>query len=263
MYLHLSVIFQADTPWADTPSRHPAIDNPFQAEIPWADTPQAENPPPWPLQQMVRILLECFLVWHRFFAKNCMEMKLDLGWASQQIHQWMVNKDARILGVEISFPETSMHSSRMSTAHLLPVSPSMHCGRGRSSPGGMSTPGGCLLLGVFASGGLLPGGAASGPWGVCLWSGGEVSQHALGQTTPCEQNDWQTGVKTLPSFEGGKNRQICSNIEFYYWQLVPWFQWQRFLKYVSGPFQMLSKISTRQKRATLFSLFLLQEEPCW
>ena len=52
-----------------------------------------------------------------------------------------------------------MHSSRMRTAHLLAVSPSMHC------TGGMSNPGGCLLLGVCALlGGLLGG------W--CLLLGG-------------------------------------------------------------------------------------------
>ena len=50
----------------------------------------------------------------------------------------------------------SMHSSRMRTARLLPVSPSMQRG--------VSAPGGCLLLG-----------------GVCY---GGVSQHALRQTPP-------------------------------------------------------------------------------
>ena len=52
-----------------------------------------------------------------------------------------------------------MHSSRMRTVHLLPVSPSMHCAGGVSAPGGVSR--GCLL-----------------------WSGGCVSQHAMGQTPP-------------------------------------------------------------------------------
>ena len=45
-----------------------------------------------------------------------------------------------------------------------------------SGPGG----GGCLPRGV-CPGGCVPG-------GVCLWSKGGVSQHALGQTLPCEQN---------------------------------------------------------------------------
>ena len=44
---------------------------------------------------------------------------------------------------------TSMHSSRMRTARLLPISPSMHCMVGY----------GCLV-GVSAPGGLLPMGSA-------------------------------------------------------------------------------------------------------
>ena len=63
---------------------------------------------------------------------------------------------------------TRMHSSRMSTV--------------RSSSrllGGHLLPGGCLLLGVSASFG---GGGLSR---------GCVSQHALGQTPPCGQNDRQ------------------------------------------------------------------------
>ena len=58
-----------------------------------------------------------------------------------------------------------MHSSRMSTAHLLPVFPSMHWAGG-SAPRGMSAPkgGGCLLWGV----------SASGSRGVCLWCQGEA-----------------------------------------------------------------------------------------
>ena len=51
-----------------------------------------------------------------------------------------------------------------------------------SAPGGVPGLGGCLVRG-----GLLPGGAWSG--GVC--SGGLVSQHALMQNPPCEQNDKQ------------------------------------------------------------------------
>ena len=52
---------------------------------------------------------------------------------------------------------------------------------------------GGVCLGVSAQGGVCPGGSAQ--WGVsargCL-SGG------VWQTRPCEQNDWQTGVKALP-----------------------------------------------------------------
>ena len=65
-----------------------------------------------------------------------------------------------------------MHSSRMRTARLLSISPSMYyvgggvCSRGW---GGV-----CLWSGGGSASGL--GGSASGPGGV--------SQHALGQTPP-------------------------------------------------------------------------------
>ena len=81
-----------------------------------------------------------------------------------------------------------MHSSRMRTTRLLPVFPNMHCaGEGVSALGGVFSWGGLLVGGVCSQGGLLPEGSASG---------GGVFQHALRQTLPCEQNDWQTGVKT-------------------------------------------------------------------
>ena len=70
--------------------------------------------------------------------------------------------------VKISY--TSMHSGRMCTACLLPISPSMHCA------------GGCLLLEGYTPLVLGEGG------GVCLWSGGCVSQHAMEQTPPCGHN---------------------------------------------------------------------------
>ena len=64
-----------------------------------------------------------------------------------------------------------MHSSRMHTAHLLAVSPSMHCSRRGvwCLLPGASAPGGCLLRGV-------------------------VSQHALGQIPLWTES--QTCVKT-------------------------------------------------------------------
>ena len=46
-----------------------------------------------------------------------------------------------------------------------------------SAPRGVSAPGGCLVLGVSA------------PRGVSASGGSVVSQHALRQTPPCEQND--------------------------------------------------------------------------
>ena len=57
-----------------------------------------------------------------------------------------------------------MHSSRMRTARLLPVSPSMHCSRGV-----YLVPGGCIWSwgGTWSGGGGVPG-----PRGVCLVLGG-------------------------------------------------------------------------------------------
>ena len=72
---------------------------------------------------------------------------------------------------------TNIYSSRMRTARLLPVSPSMHCAGG----GGCLLPGGCLLLegfvllggvcswGVYSQGVSALGGFCS--WGVCLLLG--------------------------------------------------------------------------------------------
>ena len=118
----------------------------------------------------------------------------------------------------------------MRTARLLPVSPSIHCSGGLLVLGaGVPGPGGCTWsLGVYLVQGvyLVPGectwswgmylvmlvylvwgvvslvlgeylvsGGVPGPrgWG-CTWSqGGHLPMYS-----PCEQNDWQTGVKTLP-----------------------------------------------------------------
>ena len=85
-----------------------------------------------------------------------------------------------------------MHSSRMRTANLLPVSHSMHCAGGVCSKRGVCS-GGCLLQGVaiprrvvaLRRGCLLLG------RGCLLQEWGCLSQHALRQTPPppCEQND--------------------------------------------------------------------------
>ena len=62
---------------------------------------------------------------------------------------------------------------------------------------GVCFPGGCLLWGVSARRrGSAPGGwGVSALGGVCSWGvcsqWGVVSQHALRQTPPCEQNDKQ------------------------------------------------------------------------
>ena len=67
-----------------------------------------------------------------------------------------------------------MHSSRMRTVRCSSRLAGEVC-----LPGGGVCPGGCLPGGCLARGMCAPGG------GVC--PGG----------CPCEQNDWQTGVKTL------------------------------------------------------------------
>ena len=117
---------------------------------------------------------------------------------------------------------TSMHSSRMHTVRLLTIS-----GGGPPTEGGSASRGVCPTWGVCltprgqpnpggglhpegwgsASGGVCPPRGGLHPWGsaskggVCPTPGG--SAHPL-----CEQNDWQTGVKTLPCrnfVAGGKN----------------------------------------------------------
>ena len=103
-----------------------------------------------------------------------------------------------------------MHSSRMRTAHLLPISPSMHFTR-RSAPWGC-IPVGCIpptcylyLPACTALGGMLPGGVCS--WGLCIPA---YSMHEA-DTPPREQNDSQTGVKTQLSqtlFAGGNNWEM-------------------------------------------------------
>ena len=89
--------------------------------------------------------------------------------------------------------KTSMHSSRMRTARLLPVSPSMHC-RG-------SAPGGCLLLGGVCSCGGVCSWGVSAPRGVSA-SGprGCVTQHAMGQTPPplwTDRHLWKHNLRKL------------------------------------------------------------------
>ena len=79
-----------------------------------------------------------------------------------------------------------MHSSRMRTARLLPVSPSMHC-----SVGGGVTAWSCgvYLVGVYLPGGVCTrgctylvlgvGGYLPGPGGVNAWSRGGVPAQVL------------------------------------------------------------------------------------
>ena len=83
-----------------------------------------------------------------------------------------------------------MHSSRMRTARLLPVSPRMHCAGKDLLRGGRSAPGGGQPVGGICSwGDLLLEGSASG--GVC--SGGSAPGGCIPACTeadtPREQND--------------------------------------------------------------------------
>ena len=95
--------------------------------------------------------------------------------------------------------------------------------RGGLPPGGgvglgVSAPGGYLLnVGVCSRGCLLlegmsaPGGISAPGRSVC--SGEAYSSMHWGRHQPYEQNNWQTGVKTLPSqtlFAGGKYLVVCN-----------------------------------------------------
>ena len=121
-----------------------------------------------------------------------------------------------------SFVPTRMHSSRMRTTCLLPISPSMHCSRrvyllGGYLPGIIPAHGGvpaqgvylpwgipalgctcqgvpalgCTCSGVYLLGGYLPEGCTCPggcTWCTCLgctcWGGGYMPRYSL----PCEQN---------------------------------------------------------------------------
>ena len=79
--------------------------------------------------------------------------------------------------VRQTIPLTRMHSSRMRTARLLPVSPSMHCYRGCTCPGGVPAHGGCTC----------PGGCTH-PWG-CTCLGVYLPRGVPAQVLPpCVQN---------------------------------------------------------------------------
>ena len=116
---------------------------------------------------------------------------------------------------------TRLHSSRMHTARLLIVSPSMHCA------GVVPAPGGCLLPGGVCSrgGGVLgPGGSAQGglvPAGCLLPGGGWVApHHAPRQTPPANKMADRCKNITLPQtlFVGGNynTHNSVSNRHHYY-----------------------------------------------
>ena len=110
-----------------------------------------------------------------------------------------------------------MHSCRMRTARLLPVSPSMHCSRGVSLPGGVPAWGvylprgvhlprgpylprgvctcsvGCTCLGVCTCLGGVPVWGCTCPGGMYL-PGGEPAK----VLPSCEKNSRHTLLKILP-----------------------------------------------------------------
>ena len=115
---------------------------------------------------------------------------LSLSWRCESLAvSWHVKK-AYSWG---SYVKTIMHSSRMRTSGSLTICQSMLPGVctkswGLLSPGGVPgserctwSRGVCAQEGVCSGGDMLPGDG-----GVC--SQGGVSQHALRQTLPCEQN---------------------------------------------------------------------------
>ena len=96
---------------------------------------------------------------------------------------------------------TRMHSSRLRTDRLLPVSPSMHCSGGCTWSGG---PGVYLVLrgvpglGVYLVWGVYLVQGVYLAWGQCTWSGGVPGRGCTWSggctcpgTPPCEQNDKQ------------------------------------------------------------------------
>ena len=133
----------------------------------------------------------------------------------------------------MTYRNTRLHSSRMRTSRLLPVSLSMHCdGRGVGLLLGVGVP--ALVLGVWSQGGsalggvsapgrvpayghgrCLPWGVLSAPGGACLWSGGACFWPPRGIPT-CNGADPSPHVNRMTerskniillqtSFAGGKN----------------------------------------------------------
>ena len=119
-----------------------------------------------------------------------------------------------------------MHSSRMRTAHLLPISPSIHCSGGYLPRGGVPAQG-CTCQGVYLPGLVyLPGGGVYLPgrctwWGVylpegCTCPGGVSAWGYLPWYSPVNRiTDWCKNI-TLPqtSFAAGKNvknKIICDS----------------------------------------------------
>ena len=116
---------------------------------------------------------------------------------------------------------TRMHSSGMHTARLLTISQhALH--RGSVHPS-IHWPEGCLPGGGVCQGGrgVCPGDGVSAQGGVC-W-GVSAQECVCGRHPLCEQNDWQTGVKTLPCrnfVAGGKYQYTCLGYSYLHAWLV-------------------------------------------
>ena len=115
--------------------------------------------------------------------------------------QW---KEMKFTLIAQKYYNTRMHSSRMRTARLLPVSPNMHCSGCVPAQGGVPIRQGCTYPGgMYLPRGsvYLPGGVPA--WGVPACLGGE---YLLRYSPPVNRMTDRCKNITLPqtSFAGGK-----------------------------------------------------------
>ena len=151
---------------------------------------------------IVHSLWSCqILIWYKWNRPGCYNTIIEY-------LEWVIIPRLKL---------TRMHSSRMCTACTYLVQGGV-CSRGVPGPGELSAPEGCLLQGVVCSREgctwsrgvsapgvvhLVPGGCLSAPGGCllqgrCTWSRGVSApgECLLVRYPPCEQNEWQTRVKT-------------------------------------------------------------------
>ena len=114
-----------------------------------------------------------------------------------------------------------MHSSRMRTARLLPISPSMHCKgggylpRGVYLPGGCTYPGGCTCLGDVPAreGGTCPGGVPT--QGVYLPRGCTCPGGLPAQGVYLTRDVYLPALEVyLPRYSPRGQTDTCKNISF-------------------------------------------------
>ena len=141
--------------------------------------------------------------------KNCLrniwQVDTDFFLGSKKVH---VPAPSNFLKVLMVYFLSMLYETTEWTQECIPVGcvppacwpyPSMHWAVVGCLPGGGLCPGdvwsgGCMLrgVGVYPRGGCLSGGGCL-PRGVL-----QTPPRTETDTPPCEQNDWQTGVKTLP-----------------------------------------------------------------